>query len=130
MAEYGYKKNKLFKGRHTMKLADIIKERKRAERRRQKVDTAKKIAIGSAIGALAGLLFAPKSGKETRQDIVDKTKKAAESTTKTLKNLEEKVKDEVKSKVEDIKERKMFEIDLNKDDDQDEEIEKDEVAGE
>ncbi|NLY77540.1 MAG: YtxH domain-containing protein [Tissierellia bacterium] len=113
-----------------MKLADIIKERKRAERRRQKVDTAKKIAIGSAIGALAGLLFAPKSGKETRQDIVDKTKKAAESTTKTLKNLEEKVKDEVKSKVEDIKERKMFEIDLNKDDDQDEEIEKDEVAGE
>jgi len=32
----------------------------------------KGICIGSALGALAGILFAPKSGKELRSDIMEK----------------------------------------------------------
>ena len=77
-----------------MKIFDIINERKRVERRKQRVDTAKKVAIGSVIGALAGILFALKAGKEIRRDISQKTKEATEATKKTLKELEEKVKDE------------------------------------
>jgi len=113
-----------------MKLLDLIDERRRAERRKQKADTVKKVAIGSAIGALVGILFAPKSGKETRQDISQKTKEAAEATKKAMKELEEKVKDEVKNKISEMKERNMFEIDINKEDQSDEENEDDQIAGE
>ncbi len=35
-------------------------------------DLAKGLVIGGLIGAAIGILFAPKSGKETRQDIADK----------------------------------------------------------
>jgi len=40
--------------------------------------------IGSAVGVAAGILFAPKSGKETRHIIADKT-------GETVKNLKENV---------------------------------------
>ncbi len=36
-------------------------------------DLVKGVVIGGLIGAAIGILFAPKSGKETRQDIADKT---------------------------------------------------------
>ena len=35
-------------------------------------DIVKGLVIGGLIGAAIGILFAPKSGKETRQDIADK----------------------------------------------------------
>ena len=35
-------------------------------------DLVKGLVIGGLIGAAIGILFAPKSGKETRQDIADK----------------------------------------------------------
>ena len=35
-------------------------------------DLVKGVVIGGLIGAAIGVLFAPKSGKETRQDIADK----------------------------------------------------------
>ena len=35
-------------------------------------DLVKGLVVGGLIGAAMGILFAPKSGKETRQDIVDK----------------------------------------------------------
>lgn len=35
-------------------------------------DLVKGVVIGGLIGAAIGILFAPKSGKETRQDIADK----------------------------------------------------------
>ena len=42
------------------------------------------VGIGSALGITAGILFAPKPGSETRQDIADRT-------GKTVKNLKENV---------------------------------------
>lgn len=54
-------------------------------------DNAKKIAIGGAIAALAGfiagILTAPKSGKETRQDIKDTADKSVAEAEKELKKL-------------------------------------------
>ena len=35
-------------------------------------DLVKGVVVGGLIGAAIGILFAPKSGKETRQDIADK----------------------------------------------------------
>lgn len=51
-----------------------------------------KLAVGAAIGAVAGvvtgLLFAPKSGKETRKDIADTAVKAKEKVLAEAKHAE------------------------------------------
>ncbi|HET7059992.1 MAG TPA: YtxH domain-containing protein [Candidatus Saccharimonadales bacterium] len=60
--------------------------------RRKQKDTAKKIAIGSMIagvvGYLAGVLTAPKSGRETRGDIKDTADKGVAEAEKDLKKLQ------------------------------------------
>jgi gas vesicle protein len=43
--------------------------------------------LGVLIGAVSGILFAPKSGKETRQDIKDAAAKANKEAEKQLKEL-------------------------------------------
>jgi gas vesicle protein len=43
--------------------------------------------IGVIVGAISGLLFAPKSGKETREDIKEVANKAAREAEKKLKEL-------------------------------------------
>lgn len=54
-------------------------------------DTGKKIAIGAvfaaAAGYVTGLLTAPKSGKETRQDLKEAASKFAREAEKKLKSL-------------------------------------------
>lgn len=59
--------------------------------RRKQHDTAKKVAIGGAIAAvvgyLAGILTAPQSGKETREDIKDTANKGLAQAEKELKKL-------------------------------------------
>jgi len=54
-------------------------------------NSGKKIAIGTviagAVGYVAGILTAPKSGKETRKDIGDKAVKAKNEAEKKLKSL-------------------------------------------
>jgi len=108
-----------------MKLLDLVYEKKERDKRKKKVDAVKKIAFGSVIGTIAGIMLAPKSGKETRQDIVDKTKEIKENTKNsimdsigTIKEVEEKVKDRMK----EFKDRDMFEIEI----DSEEPIEKEE----
>jgi len=86
-------------------------------------DLLKGLLIGGLIGVVAGILYAPKSGKETREDIarttddllsrakdeyekaVEKSKAAYEAAVKRLKDLElsakEKV-EEVESKVSEF----------------------------
>lgn len=52
-------------------------------------------AIGALVGSVVGLLFAPKSGKELREDIKDKSTeyygKAKDATTKVYEASKEKV---------------------------------------
>ncbi len=86
-------------------------------------DLLKGLFIGGLVGAVLGILFAPKSGKETREDIarktedvlekareeyekaVDKSKHAYEAAVKRLQNLEASAKEkveEVEGKVADL----------------------------
>jgi len=69
----------------------------------KKTNTAGKVAagltLGAIFGAIAGVLFAPKSGKETREDI----KKLADETKEKGEELFENAKKEVSLKVENLK---------------------------
>jgi gas vesicle protein len=87
-------------------------------RRRKSHDTAKKVAIGGAIagllGFLAGILTAPKSGKETRQDIKDSANKGIAEAEKNLKKLHtelDKAIKEAKARSGDLSVRAQKELD-------------------
>jgi len=71
-----------------------------------------KIAIGAIVGAaagiIAGMLTAPKSGKETRADLRDKAselKANAARRTEAAESRAEEVVNDVKAKVDAYKER-------------------------
>lgn len=64
--------------------------------------------FGAAVGLVAGLLTAPKSGKETRADIKAKAsdiKNQAAKTGADLRDKAEDVVDDVKDRAIDLKER-------------------------
>ena len=69
----------------------------------KKPNTAGKVAtgltLGAIFGAIAGLLFAPKAGKETREDI----KKFAKDTKEKGLELFEQAKAEVNKKIANVK---------------------------
>lgn len=50
----------------------IEKQKKQIQREKNK-ELAQNVAIGVAMGAIAGLLLAPKSGEDTRKDIKTKS---------------------------------------------------------
>jgi gas vesicle protein len=82
-------------------------------------DFIKGLLIGGLVGAVVGILYAPKSGKETREEIgrkadelmekakeeyeiaLEKSKKAYESAVKRLKEMES----SAKEKVEEMEEK-------------------------
>ncbi len=61
-----------------MIFSNWYKKQKKEKQRKLRIKTAKKILIGTAAGSLSGLLggllFSPKSGKETRADIASSSK--------------------------------------------------------
>jgi gas vesicle protein len=75
-------------------------------------NVVRNVAIGAALSALAGyiagILTAPKSGKETRQDIRDKTAASYAATEKELKKLHTEltnVMNDVSARIESLKGR-------------------------
>lgn len=52
------------------------------------------LGLGIVAGALAGLLLAPKPGKETRGELLEKAKKAANELKGRLEEVAEKVKED------------------------------------
>ena len=66
----------------------------------KKTSFVKGTIIGAMVGALAGLLLAPKSGKETQDDIKRKVKGTYEDIQRRL----EKMSDEVSGRVDSLKE--------------------------
>ena len=59
------------------------------------------VAIGAAIGAIAGVLLAPQSGEETRESIGNMAKGVAKKTDKTVKDIQ----DRADSIVSDLQEK-------------------------
>lgn len=88
---------------------NVRKERERAEKRDSAVKIAYGLTIGAALGAIGGLLLAPKSGKETREELATKAKETADSTKETLAEKKEALaekKGELKERYEEIKEKR------------------------
>ena len=81
--------------------------------------TAKKMAVGAAVAAaagyVAGILTAPKSGKETRQDIKDAAAKTKDEAEKQVKKLHDEIDDlasKAKSKAGSLSDKARDEIDI------------------
>ena len=68
---------------------------------RRNPHTGRKVAIGSALagaaGYLAGILTAPKAGKETRKDITDKAGEVGSDAVSQLQGLEAELKETIKT---------------------------------
>jgi len=76
------------------------------EQEKTKINFFKGILIGSALGALAGILFAPKSGKELRSDIKEKGNKILKDGKEIYADASTKAKEifvEVKDKAKELK---------------------------
>ncbi len=64
--------------------------------------------VGGAIGAIAGILLAPKSGEETRQIIADTTKDVMRRADETVKEIQSKADDvvsDMQKKGDEIRDR-------------------------
>ncbi len=85
----------------------------RSTSKQAKQDVVKKVAVGAAItavaGYIAGVLTAPKSGKETRHDIKDKAVETYGAAEKELKKLHTELSDvidEVSDRISSFTNRK------------------------
>lgn len=71
-----------------MFIKEILEGIGKEKRRNQRIQNAKRLAIGigagAAAGFVAGILLAPKSGKETREDIKEKAEEVVENTKETV----------------------------------------------
>jgi gas vesicle protein len=90
-------------------------------RKDQQKDVVKKVAVGAAItavaGYVAGVLTAPKSGKQTRADLKDKAKETYNAAEKELKKLHTEltdVIDEATDRISSFKNRKDVDAALSK----------------
>lgn len=48
------------------------------------------VIVGGAMGAIAGILLAPKSGEETRELLSDASKDVVKKTDRTVKDIQDK----------------------------------------
>ncbi len=74
--------------------------------------------VGGAIGAIAGILLAPKSGEETRQMLSDSAKDMIKKADETAKQIQSKAEDavtELQKKGEEIKDKLQDLINKQKD---------------
>jgi len=67
------------------------------------------LVLGAATGAVAGLLLAPASGKETREKIADKTGELKSDLDRKFNELSQKIKDLDGDSVKEFKE-KFYEV--------------------
>ena len=64
-----------------MSLSKKIQAKRQAKIKAEKIKKAKTAAAGVAAGAVGGTLLAPKSGKETREDIKNASKQAVDAVS-------------------------------------------------
>jgi gas vesicle protein len=63
--------------------------------------------VGLAVGAIFGILFAPKSGQETRNELMEKSEKLMEMGKESVSDVVGKTKDLVESGKQKIEELKV-----------------------
>jgi len=89
-----------------MSIMDLIQKGKKSVNKRQAKQTLNNQVIGAAVGltvgAVAGALLAPKSGKETREDLANTAKELPGKAKDVLKIVKEKV-EEAKEKLQETK---------------------------
>jgi len=106
---------KNIKGELSMSIRDYFENLRHEREKQKKKESAQKVisglAIGAAIGGAIGILFAPKAGKETRQEISGKVK---ETTAATKEKVKETVQ-EVKDKVDELKDKRIAIVDKTAD---------------
>ena len=80
-----------------MSIMDLIKKGKKNREKKVRAKALKNVAIGAAIGttlgAVAGVFLAPKSGKENREDIVKAAHEIPEKAKEIIEKAENKAKD-------------------------------------
>ncbi|MGL4655992.1 MAG: YtxH domain-containing protein [Sarcina sp.] len=84
-----------------MRLSQLLEEKRKAKKRQAMAKTAKTVGItavvGASVGALGGILFAPKSGKETREDLkntaIDANEKMKVKASEAKVKINEKIKE-------------------------------------
>ncbi|MEW8957197.1 YtxH domain-containing protein [Clostridium sp.] len=90
-------------------LKKLMEKKKREQAKRNRINSAKGLAAGAALGALAGVLLAPKSGKDTREEIVNSAKDLNENVKVKAKDAKEVVTSktkEAKCKISDYLNKK------------------------
>ena len=71
------------------------------------------LAVGAIVGGMAGLLFAPEAGDETRKKLQEKSKELTEDLHDKFDDFKDTVNDaleNVKTKVEDVKDKVTKEV--------------------
>lgn len=90
-------------------LASQVKQIRIARTRTLQQNRAKNVAIGAGIGAgigvVAGILFAPKSGRETRQIISDRTSQTIKNLKDNITSAKNKVSASVKETADSLREK-------------------------
>ncbi|MDY0219947.1 MAG: YtxH domain-containing protein [Desulfobacterium sp.] len=96
-------KNIIKAGGTVMVLNELVKRASQIKQSQEKAvrsTRTKNLAIGAGIGTVlgvaVGILFAPKAGKETRQQIAEETGKVAKSMKENMDAVKTKIVDSVK----------------------------------
>lgn len=82
-----------------MMIKDLIESAGKEKRKQERVKVIRKVVVGMSVVAVAGvatgILLAPKSGKETREDLKIKAVKTIQNIKSTVREKAEAVKDSV-----------------------------------
>jgi len=85
-------------------LLDLVRKEKR---KRQRVKAAQKFAVGmgvvAAAGVATGILFAPKSGKEAREDLKEEVVNSVETIKDSFQKKVETVKDSAAHAAQEVR---------------------------
>jgi gas vesicle protein len=89
-----------------MILRDLLDLVSKEKRRQERVKAAQKFAVGmgvvAAVGVATGIIFAPKSGKETRADLKQKAINTLETIKDTFQKKSEMVKDSAADAAQEV----------------------------
>ena len=92
-----------------MSIYKLIEKKKREQKKKENLKKAKMAGItvlGASAGALAGILLAPKSGKEIRNDISTKGAEIKNTIVTKSTDIKENISEKVSKRKSDINEAK------------------------